>query len=95
MSPIHTFSRDPDFQADIRYGGPTGKERAKGVWVPEDRLCAVWIGQLVLVPISVTLVGLVTTYVDGTIGLVINFVCLFTNGVGVNMALTPMVISSK
>ncbi|KAF8451905.1 hypothetical protein L210DRAFT_3626326 [Boletus edulis BED1] len=67
-----------------------GKKERKGVWVPEDRLRAVWIGQLVLVPISVTLVGLVTTYVDGTIGLVINFVCLFTNGVGVNMVLTPM-----
>ncbi|KAF8127199.1 major facilitator superfamily domain-containing protein [Boletus edulis] len=67
-----------------------GKKERNGVWVPEDRLRAVWIGQLVLIPISVTLVGLVTTYVDGTIGLVINFICLFTNGVGVNMSLTPM-----
>lgn len=60
-----------------------GKEQRKGVWVPEDRLRAVWLGGLVLVPISVTLVGFVTTYVDGTLGLVINLLCLFTNGLGV------------
>ncbi|KAF8552826.1 MFS general substrate transporter [Imleria badia] len=66
------------------------KEQRKGIWVPEDRLRAVWLGGLVLIPISVTLVGFVTTYVDGTVGLVISLVCLFTNGLGVNMVLTPI-----
>lgn len=60
------------------------KEERKGIWVPEDRLRAVWLGGLVLIPISVTLAGFTTTYVDGMTGLIINLVCLFTNGVGVS-----------
>ena len=60
------------------------KAERKGVWVPEDRLRAVWLGGLVLCPLSVTLAGIVTTYVDGTVGLVISLLCLFTNGVGVS-----------
>ncbi|KAH0830224.1 MFS general substrate transporter [Lanmaoa asiatica] len=60
------------------------KEERKGIWVPEDRLRAVWLGGLVLIPVSVTLAGFTTTYVDGIVGLVINLVCLFTNGVGVS-----------
>ena len=60
------------------------KEERKGKWVPEDRLRAVWIGGLVLIPVSVTLAGFTTQYVDGTIGLVISLVCLFANGVGVS-----------
>ncbi|KAF8421123.1 MFS general substrate transporter, partial [Boletus edulis BED1] len=68
-----------------------GKKERKGVWVPEDRLRAVWIGQLVLVPISVTLVSLVTTYVDGTIGLVMSLHQWRWRSIHqVNMALTPM-----
>jgi len=59
------------------------KEERKGVWVPEDRLRGVWVGGLVLVPISVILAGFTTAYVDGMVGLVINLVCLFANGVGV------------
>ncbi|KAF8129158.1 major facilitator superfamily domain-containing protein [Boletus edulis] len=66
------------------------KEKRNGVWVPEDRLRAVWIGGLVLVPISVTLSGFTTAYVDGTVGLIINLVCFFTNGIGVDMVLTPI-----
>jgi hypothetical protein len=60
------------------------KEKRKGVWVPEDRLRAVWLGGLVLVPISVTLAGFSMTYVNGMVGLAISLVCLFTNGVGVS-----------
>ncbi|KAG8217168.1 major facilitator superfamily domain-containing protein [Butyriboletus roseoflavus] len=60
------------------------KEERRGVWVPEDRLRAVWLGGLVLVPASVTLAGFTTAYVDGMVGLVINLVCLFTNGMGVS-----------
>ena len=59
------------------------KEERKGIWVPEDRLRAVWLGGLVLVPLSVTLSGFTTAYISGTVGLVINLVCFFTNGVGV------------
>ena len=60
------------------------KEERKGIWVPEDRLRAVWVGGLVLIPVSVTLAGFTTEYVDGMIGLVINLVCFFTNGLGVS-----------
>lgn len=60
------------------------KEERKGIWVPEDRLRAVWLGGLVLIPVSVTLAGFTTAYVDGTVGLVINLVCFFTNGMGVS-----------
>ncbi|KAF8437474.1 major facilitator superfamily domain-containing protein [Boletus edulis BED1] len=66
------------------------KEKRNGVWVPEDRLRAVWIGALVLVPISIILSGFTTAYVDGTVGLVINLVCFFTTGVGVDMIFAPI-----
>lgn len=65
------------------------KEERKGVWVPEDRLRAAWVGGLVLIPLSVTLAGFTTTYVDGMVGLVINLVCLFTNGMGVSYSRLP------
>ena len=40
-----------------------------------------------LIPVSVTLAGFTTQYVDGTIGLVISLVCLFANGIGVSRSL--------
>ena len=60
------------------------KKERKGIWVPEDRLRAVWVGQLLLIPISVTLAGFTMEYVSGTVGLVITLVCLFFNGAGVS-----------
>ncbi|KAG9318091.1 major facilitator superfamily domain-containing protein [Chiua virens] len=66
------------------------REKRKGVYYPEDRLRAAWLGSLVLSPLSVTLAGFTTTYIDGTVGLVINLICLFANGVGVDMVLTPI-----
>ncbi|KAI5982803.1 major facilitator superfamily domain-containing protein [Pisolithus albus] len=67
------------------------KWRAKrnGVWYPEDRLRGVYIGALYLIPLSVSLAGLTMAYVGGTSGLAITLICLFTNGVGVDMVLTP------
>ncbi|KAK0186140.1 MFS general substrate transporter [Armillaria mellea] len=58
-------------------------------WKPEERLRAALIGTLIPVPLSVLLSGLITRYIDGTLGLVLNLVCFFVNGVGVDMALTP------
>ncbi|KAF9228956.1 MFS general substrate transporter [Gyrodon lividus] len=66
------------------------KDERKGVWVPEDRLRAVYVGGLILVPLSVMVAGLTTTYIDGPVGLAINLVCLFTNGMGVDLVLTPI-----
>jgi len=58
------------------------REKRKGVWFPEDRLRATWIGGLFMVPLSVGASGLITTYVGGPIGLSLNLLCLFVNGMG-------------
>lgn len=58
------------------------KERGD-CWVPEDRLRASVFGIAVLCPMSVLLSGVVTTFVRGYLGLVLNLSCLFFNGAGV------------
>jgi len=58
--------------------------RRKGVWYPEDRLRTAWIGGLFMVPLSVGVSGLLTTYVGGRIGLLLNLLCLYTTGMGVS-----------
>lgn len=65
--------------------------RAKrgGVWYPEDRLRAAVYGALFFVPLSVLISGLLLRYVDGKLGFVLNLVCLFFNGIGVDMVLSP------
>ncbi|KAG2070054.1 MFS general substrate transporter [Suillus decipiens] len=68
----------------------TWLEKRKGVWYPEDRLRATWVGGMCLVPLSMVASGLLTTYVGGSIGLALNLLCLFTNGVGVNFVLNPI-----
>jgi hypothetical protein len=60
------------------------REKRKGVWCPEDRLRATWIGGLFMVPLSIGASGLITTYVGGPIGLCLNLLCLYTNGMGVS-----------
>ncbi|KAG2148777.1 major facilitator superfamily domain-containing protein [Suillus clintonianus] len=66
------------------------RKKRKGVWFPEDRLRATWIGGLFMVPLSVAASGLITTYVRGPIGLVLNLLCLYTNGMGVDFVLNPI-----
>ncbi|KAK0227603.1 MFS general substrate transporter [Armillaria fumosa] len=65
------------------------KKYGEDSWKPEERLRAALIGSLIPVPLSVLLSGLITQYVDGRLGLVLNLLCFFMNGVGVDMALTP------
>ncbi|KAJ3513856.1 hypothetical protein NLJ89_g2715 [Agrocybe chaxingu] len=60
-----------------------------GVWYPEDRLRASLIPFAIVVPIPILLFGFFNQYVDGTLGLVLCLVCLFFNGVGVEMAWGP------
>lgn len=60
------------------------RARRGDIWVPEDRLRATLFGAAVLVPCSILLSGLLTEYVHGTLGLVLNCLCLFMNGLGVN-----------
>ena len=53
-------------------------------WYPEDRLRAALPGALFLVPLSILISGLLTEYVPGPLGLGLNLLCLFANGMGVN-----------
>ncbi|KAF9222432.1 MFS general substrate transporter [Gyrodon lividus] len=66
------------------------RKKRQGAWVPEDRLRKTWIGALVLCPLSVAGSGLLTTFVDGPVGLGLNLFCLFSNGVGVDFVLNPI-----
>ncbi|KAG1835526.1 major facilitator superfamily domain-containing protein [Suillus variegatus] len=65
------------------------REKRRGAYCPEDRLRATWIGGLLLVPLSVGASGLITTYVGGPTGLALNIICLYANGVGVELVLNP------
>lgn len=66
------------------------QKKRKGVWSPEDRLRAIWIGGLFMVPLSIGVSGLLTAYVGGPIGLLLNLLCLFVNGMGVVFVLNPI-----
>ncbi|KAH8119918.1 MFS general substrate transporter [Phellopilus nigrolimitatus] len=64
-------------------------KRRNGVWVPEDRLRGTIVGASILVPMSVLLSGVFTHFVPGKIGIALNLVCLFANGLGVDFVLSP------
>ncbi|KAJ7782795.1 MFS general substrate transporter [Mycena metata] len=60
-----------------------------GEWVPEDRLRAtLWPGATI-VPLSVVFCGLITTYIPGPLGLTLNLISFFFNGIGVDLVLSP------
>lgn len=61
----------------------TGRAKRGGVWLPEDRLRGTQLGAALLVPLSVLFSGIITTFVPGRAGLVLNLLCLFVNGLGV------------
>ncbi|KAJ7128988.1 MFS general substrate transporter [Mycena crocata] len=65
------------------------RKRRGGVWVPEDRLRATLFGAATLVPLSVVVCGLLTHFVDGPLGLFLNLVSFFFNGLGVDLVLSP------
>lgn len=56
-----------------------------GIWVPEDRLRSAQLGGISLVPLSILASGITTTFVPGRLGLVLNLICFFVNGVGVRV----------
>lgn len=66
------------------------KKKRKGVWYPEDRLRAAFPGALIFAPLSVLGCGLATQYVEGSVGLTLNLVCLFFNGVGISIVLSQI-----
>lgn len=62
-------------------------KRKRGYWYPEDRLRACLYS--CFLPLTVLASGLVTTYLPTRTGLILNLVCLFINGIGCDIALTP------
>ncbi|KAG5651695.1 hypothetical protein H0H81_007754, partial [Sphagnurus paluster] len=58
------------------------RARRGGVWCPEDRLRAAMFPAIVLVPLTMIASGLLIEFVPGRLGLVLNLVCLFLNGMG-------------
>ena len=57
--------------------------RKRGTWYPEDRLRVTLPSALTLIPLSVLIFALLTEYVPGTLGLILNLICLFVSGLGV------------
>jgi hypothetical protein len=69
------------------------KRKRGGKWHPEDRLRATFSGGLIFVPLSVLGCGLVTQHIEGYLGLILNLILIFFNGVGVHFNnLSPHVI---
>ncbi|EPS98322.1 hypothetical protein FOMPIDRAFT_147992 [Fomitopsis schrenkii] len=66
------------------------RKRRGGERVPEDRLRAGLPAMATLVPLSVLLFGLTAQYVDGRLGIALNLVWLFMNGIGVDLSLSPV-----
>ncbi|KAG1862655.1 MFS general substrate transporter [Suillus subluteus] len=66
------------------------REKRRGVWCPEDCLRAMWIRGLFIVPLSVGALGLIATYIGVPIGLALNILCIYANGVGVDSVVTPI-----
>ncbi|KXN87009.1 hypothetical protein AN958_09355 [Leucoagaricus sp. SymC.cos] len=66
------------------------KKKRNGEWYPEDRLRASLPGALFLCPLSALGCGLVTQYIKGYLGLALNLILLFLNGVGIAVVLSPI-----
>ncbi|KAL1691607.1 major facilitator superfamily domain-containing protein [Schizophyllum commune] len=58
---------------------------------PDDRLRAALLGAGILVPLSALSAGLIVHLVPGPLGLAMNLICFFMNGIGVELTLTPLV----
>lgn len=66
------------------------RRKARGeVWYPEDRLRGTLVGALFLVPLSMVFSGLLIEYIEGSVSLVLVFVCFFVNGLGLELVLGP------
>ncbi|KAL1742648.1 major facilitator superfamily domain-containing protein [Schizophyllum fasciatum] len=66
------------------------RARRNGVWHPEDRLRATIPALGLLVPLTLIASGLTTHFVSGSLGLALNLVWFFFNGIGIDGALSPL-----
>ena len=64
------------------------RERRNGVWYPEDRLRATTPGLGYLLPLTLIASGLTTQYIPGPLGLTLNLICFFFNGIGVSWTMS-------
>ncbi|KAL1687207.1 major facilitator superfamily domain-containing protein, partial [Schizophyllum commune] len=60
------------------------RARRNGVWYPEDRLRAATPGLGYLIPLTLIAFGLTTHFVPGPLGLTLNLIWFFLNGIGVS-----------
>lgn len=65
--------------------------RKRGYWYPEDRLRASLFG--FFLPIAVFAPAVITEYVPGTLGLVMNLLCFLINGIAVRSTLCLLQIN--
>ncbi|KAI4519622.1 MFS general substrate transporter [Schizophyllum commune Loenen D] len=66
------------------------RARRNGVWYPEDRLRAATPGLGYLIPLTLIAFGLTTHFVPGPLGLTLNLIWFFLNGIGVDATLAPI-----
>ncbi|KAL1679315.1 major facilitator superfamily domain-containing protein [Schizophyllum commune] len=66
------------------------RTRRNGVWYPEDRLRAATPGLGYLIPLTLIAFGLTTHFVPGPLGLTLNLIWFFLNGIGVDATLAPI-----
>ncbi|KAI5890975.1 MFS general substrate transporter [Schizophyllum commune H4-8] len=66
------------------------RERRNGVWYPEDRLRATTPGLGYLIPLTLIASGLTTQYIPGPLGLTLNLIWFFFNGIGIDVVLSPV-----
>ncbi|KIJ26240.1 hypothetical protein M422DRAFT_192491 [Sphaerobolus stellatus SS14] len=87
-SPVHQL--DPPIVGRISDKIIISKRKQRGgKWLPEDRLLATLPGAMFLVPLSVLMYGIAIQFIPGKIGLIICFMCLFANGIGLVMVIGP------
>ncbi|KAH8100312.1 MFS general substrate transporter [Cristinia sonorae] len=65
------------------------RQRRGGVWVPEDRLRITLHSISLVAPLCLLLCGVFVTYVEGTLGIVLNLTMFFINGFRVDFILSP------
>ncbi|KAF9009709.1 hypothetical protein BDQ17DRAFT_1079382 [Cyathus striatus] len=70
------------------------REQRKCIWYSEDRLRATLFPALILVPVSILASGLLTEYMHTKVGLALNLLCLFLNGMGVDMVLSAEAVAA-
>ncbi|KAG1769032.1 major facilitator superfamily domain-containing protein [Suillus occidentalis] len=67
------------------------QKKRKGVWSPEDRLRAIWIGGLFMVPLSIGVSGLLTAYVGGPNRSFVEFIVSFCQWNGATYCFSKVV----